>query len=165
MGLSEFFAMYLGLLGDAIKFDFHVMSQWWMYAPLLIPILLYAVFFVAKWSLITLPLWLPPLMIIGAINRVVNPKPPESTSVQSAPTNQTISSPAKPAMPFPNAGLPKPQPPRGVAAMAGENVDVPNPDDPLDALAQLYRDSVANQAKGAAFADKLMGKSPKRSKK
>lgn len=170
MNLGDFFSMYVGFLGDALKFDFHVMSQWWMYAPLLIPILLYAVFFMIKWFLITMPVWLPAYILLATIKGIVNPSPPETaTSEPPAPrVAPTLATKAGSSVPFPNVGFPKPSQntdPLYGRAVAGENLDAPNPDDPLDALAQLARDAEADQARGAAFANKLMGKSPKRSKK
>jgi hypothetical protein len=41
------------------QFDMWVYSQWWTYAFLLIPAIFYTIFFVLKWTIITLPLWLP----------------------------------------------------------------------------------------------------------
>lgn len=48
---------YLRWLFEIFKGDLHVFSQWWLYAPLLIPFIGYTIFFVAKWTLITLPIW------------------------------------------------------------------------------------------------------------
>lgn len=49
------------------EFDMWVFSQWWLYAPLLIPFLFYLVFYFLKWMIITLPLWLPFMMILGSL--------------------------------------------------------------------------------------------------
>ena len=45
-------------------YDMHVFSQWWLYAPLLIPAICYLSFFMAKWAVITLPVWLPFAILI-----------------------------------------------------------------------------------------------------
>lgn len=49
------------------QYDVSVMSQPWMYWCLLIPISVYAIFFMLKWSLLTAPLWMPLAYIIGAL--------------------------------------------------------------------------------------------------
>lgn len=51
-------------LASWYMFDLWVFSQWWMYAPLFIPITLYLVFFLTKWLVLTLPIWLPFVHII-----------------------------------------------------------------------------------------------------
>jgi hypothetical protein len=47
------------ILFDFWKFDMWVYSQWWLYAPLLIPFVFYTAFFFSKWAIITAPIWIP----------------------------------------------------------------------------------------------------------
>ena len=56
----------LNVLQQLYLFDVWVFSQWWMYAPLLIPIMFYFVFFILKWVVLTLPVWYPVITIIKA---------------------------------------------------------------------------------------------------
>lgn len=48
-------------------FDIYVFSQPWLYYWLLVPACFYLVFFVLKWWVITLPIWLPISLICQAI--------------------------------------------------------------------------------------------------
>lgn len=48
------------------EFDVWVFSQWWLYAPLLIPAALYLAFFFVKWMVLTAPLWLPFYCVVKA---------------------------------------------------------------------------------------------------
>jgi len=57
------------MLFEFWKFDMMIYSQWWMYAPLLIPVLLYTVFFMMKWSIITAPVWLPFFIIFRSLRK------------------------------------------------------------------------------------------------
>lgn len=57
--MSELMTEVLQVLVDLWKYDIAVMSNHWMYWPLMIPIIGYAVFFLFKWWLITAPIWLP----------------------------------------------------------------------------------------------------------
>jgi hypothetical protein len=71
--LLQLLAEYLRWLSQIFTGDLHVFGQWWLYAPLLIPFFFYTIFFLAKWVLITLPIWLPlklafsPLRIVSKI--------------------------------------------------------------------------------------------------
>ena len=47
-------------------FDVAVFSSVWLYIPLMIPFFVYLIFFVLKWSLLTLPIWLPFKILIQA---------------------------------------------------------------------------------------------------
>lgn len=51
-------------------FDIAVFSNKWMYIPFLIPVIFYLMFFMIKWAVLTLPLWLPPMLIMGKIKLV-----------------------------------------------------------------------------------------------
>ena len=48
---------------DFLIFDIWVFSQWWLYAPLLIPFCFYMMFFIMKWTILTLPIWLPIVIV------------------------------------------------------------------------------------------------------
>jgi len=47
------------MLIQMFLYDLEVMSNKWMYIPLLIPILFYVCFFLLKWGILLAPLWLP----------------------------------------------------------------------------------------------------------
>lgn len=64
MTLTEIFEGYVEVLYRLWLFDVEVMSNPWMYIPFLIPIVLYLIFFVIKWAILTTPLWLPFRIII-----------------------------------------------------------------------------------------------------
>lgn len=51
---------------EQFEYDVATMSQPWMYWCLLIPIFFYFCFFVIKWAVMTLPFWLPPVLVIKA---------------------------------------------------------------------------------------------------
>ena len=51
------------------QFDVWVFSQWWLYAPFLIPALFYLSFFFLKWAVLTAPVWLPVAIVIGAFRK------------------------------------------------------------------------------------------------
>ena len=55
------------ILVEQWKYDIGVMSQPWMYYCLLIPIIFYLAFFVMKWMVLTLPIWLPLSILFKAI--------------------------------------------------------------------------------------------------
>lgn len=48
-------------------FDIGVMSNIWMYIPLLIPISCYLIFFLIKWAILTAPIWLPIVIIVSKL--------------------------------------------------------------------------------------------------
>lgn len=58
----------LNVLQQLYLFDIWVFSQWWLYAPLLIPAMFYLMFFVVKWVVLTLPVWYPIVTIITAMS-------------------------------------------------------------------------------------------------
>lgn len=64
MTLNEIFEGYVEVLYRLWLFDVEIMSNPWMYIPFLIPIVLYLIFFVIKWAILTTPLWLPFRIII-----------------------------------------------------------------------------------------------------
>ena len=51
------------------KYDIEVMSQPWMYWTLLVPAVVYFMFFMLKWTFITAPAWLPIAIIVSAFRR------------------------------------------------------------------------------------------------
>lgn len=51
------------------KFDLWVFSQWWLYAPLLIPFSLYLVFFFLKWTILTTPIWVSGVIITQSFKK------------------------------------------------------------------------------------------------
>lgn len=73
MDISEIVNAYATFAWNAFQFDMGVFSHWWMYAPALIPACAYACFFFFKWFFITMPIWLPFLMICGAIRNIFAP--------------------------------------------------------------------------------------------
>lgn len=53
------------------QFDLMVFSQWWIYVFIL-PALLYIPFFLAKWALLTAPLWLPIHLMFNGLITIKN---------------------------------------------------------------------------------------------
>lgn len=47
----------IDILVDQYAYDVSVFSEPWMYYPLLIPVIFYLVFFLAKWCVLTAPMW------------------------------------------------------------------------------------------------------------
>ena len=54
------------ILIDCWKWDIWFYSQPWVYYCLLIPAIMYIPFMLAKWALLTCPVWLPLSMIFGS---------------------------------------------------------------------------------------------------
>ncbi len=73
MSIEQIFSEYLTFAWGAFQFDMKAFSQWWMYALMLIPACVYAMFFILKWFFITLPLWMPVLVILGGIRNIFAP--------------------------------------------------------------------------------------------
>jgi hypothetical protein len=71
MSIEQVFSEYLTFAWGAFQFDMHMFSQWWMYVFMLIPVCAYFIFFLIKWWVITLPIWLPLAMILGSIKRIL----------------------------------------------------------------------------------------------
>ena len=57
--LDKIVGEYLEFLWKAFQYDMDVFSQGWLYAWLLIPAVIYFVFFIFKWIVMTAPLWIP----------------------------------------------------------------------------------------------------------
>lgn len=56
-------------LTEQYLWDLSVMSQAWMYWGMLIPIMFYLMFFIIKWSILTLPVWIVPVIIISSFRK------------------------------------------------------------------------------------------------
>lgn len=69
MTLTDFLHGYLGLLWQAFVYDMEVLSKPWMYWCFLIPAFFYLIFFVIKWMILTLPLWLPVNLALQPLSR------------------------------------------------------------------------------------------------
>lgn len=67
--MEKIFEQIVQMLFEFWKFDMMIYSQWWMYAPFLIPVLFYTVFFIMKWSIITAPVWLPFSIIVRSLRK------------------------------------------------------------------------------------------------
>lgn len=61
--MNEIIDIYISFL----KYDLEVMSQPWMWGFIL-PGIIYTVFFLFKWIVLTAPLWLPIRIIFGKSN-------------------------------------------------------------------------------------------------
>jgi hypothetical protein len=55
---------YLALLWRMFEYDIHVFSQLWMYQWVLVPAIAYLIFFLVKWAVLTIPIWLPIMLIL-----------------------------------------------------------------------------------------------------
>ena len=56
---EEILEAYLNLLWNSFQSDVSILSNWWMWAALLIPAAGYIVFMLVKWTLLTMPIWIP----------------------------------------------------------------------------------------------------------
>lgn len=59
----------LNVLIDQWEYDITVMSQPWMYWLFLVPITFYLCFFCVKWTILTVPMWLPIALILKAFRK------------------------------------------------------------------------------------------------
>jgi len=57
--LDLLIATYIGFL----QYDIEVFSDPWLYIPLLVPFAFYLVYFVVKWYILLIPLWLPVMLV------------------------------------------------------------------------------------------------------
>lgn len=88
MSIEQIVGEYLGFVWSAFQFDMNAFSQWWMYALMLIPACAYFVFFLFKWFVITLPIWLPIVMILGAVRQLFIPKVAEPSKIKHESDNK-----------------------------------------------------------------------------
>lgn len=59
---------YFNFLYECFMYDIDVFSTGWIYYWLLIPAMFYLMFFMIKWWLLTMPMWLPLKIIASAFN-------------------------------------------------------------------------------------------------
>lgn len=59
MTFDEFLNNYLGYIWETFMYDTQVFSKPWLYYWLLIPAFGYFIFFLIKWSILLLPIWMP----------------------------------------------------------------------------------------------------------
>lgn len=72
--MQEILNGYLDFLWKAFQYDMDVFSQGWMYYWILIPAIGYLVFFFIKWTVITVPIWLPVRLFFEGVGRVFGRK-------------------------------------------------------------------------------------------
>jgi len=63
MNIEQLIDNYLALLWTAFQYDYDVFSKPWLYAWL-VPVFFYLVFFIVKWVVLTLPVWLPCYIVL-----------------------------------------------------------------------------------------------------
>jgi phosphate/sulfate permease len=51
------------------KYDVEIFSEWWLYAPVLIPAMAYLLFFFLKWTVLTAPIWLPFYIVLNCFRK------------------------------------------------------------------------------------------------
>jgi len=61
---------YITFLWRAFQYDMEVFSQPWIYWTFLIPALMYLGFFMFKWAIITVPFWMPVVIILKSIEGI-----------------------------------------------------------------------------------------------
>lgn len=59
---------YLAFLWNSLQFDIQVYSKAWLYYWVLIPAIGYFIFFIFKWIVLTIPLWMPIAVILRLVN-------------------------------------------------------------------------------------------------
>ncbi len=59
MTIQEIITAYINLLWHQFQYDVNMLSKPWMYWAIFIPAIFYSIFFVIKWTLLTMPIWLP----------------------------------------------------------------------------------------------------------
>ncbi len=64
MTFTELYQAYLKMVWELFQYDVGVFSQTWIYYWVLVPAVFYGIFFVIKWTLLTLPIWIIPVMIL-----------------------------------------------------------------------------------------------------
>jgi len=73
LSITDIANAYVTLLWNSFQYDLFVFSQWWMYAPLLIPAIGYVIFFFLKWGVLLMPVWLPLNLLFGGIRAFFRP--------------------------------------------------------------------------------------------
>ena len=67
--MEDLLLQYLTFLWGQFQWDVLQMSQPWMYWWFLVPIFCFLCFFVTKWAVLTLPLWVPFYLALQALRR------------------------------------------------------------------------------------------------
>lgn len=60
---------YINYILESIILDVNRYDHWWMLT--LVPAFFYTVFLVLKYAMLTLPIWLPFNLALGALNRTI----------------------------------------------------------------------------------------------
>ncbi len=71
MTLHDILTAYINLLWNQFQYDVSILSQPWMYWLLCIPAIGYGMFFILKWALLTMPIWLPVKNVVSGIIQIV----------------------------------------------------------------------------------------------
>jgi hypothetical protein len=64
---------YAEFLWNCLQFDINVFSHGWMYYYLLVPAIGYFLFFILKWIILTIPMWMP-LAVVMRLANIPSPK-------------------------------------------------------------------------------------------
>ena len=73
MTFTELLNSYFKILNDAFLFDYYVFSQPWIYFTI-IPVIMYFYFFMIKWVILTVPIWLPLNLIVVKLKNIFSTK-------------------------------------------------------------------------------------------
>jgi len=60
---------YINYILESIILDVNGYDHWWMWT--FIPAIFYTIFLVLKYAILTLPIWLPFNLVLGALNRKI----------------------------------------------------------------------------------------------
>lgn len=71
MNYQQVINEYIEFLWKMFQYDMSVFSQGWMYWLLLIPAGFYFVFFILKWVVLTVPLWMPLVIIVNTFGSAI----------------------------------------------------------------------------------------------
>ena len=58
MNINEILNAYVNLLWSSFQSDLNVLSNWWMWAALLIPAIAYMLFMAVKYWILLMPIWI-----------------------------------------------------------------------------------------------------------
>jgi len=75
--MQQVLTKYLETLYQLFEYDIDVFSQVWIYAWVLIPAVFYLMFFMAKWAVLTAPIWLPLRIIFEGLFKLIYGKKEE----------------------------------------------------------------------------------------
>ena len=67
--MEDLLSQYLAILLVQFQWDVTQFAQPWMYWWLLVPATCFLMFFVTKWAVLTLPLWLPFYLAFQGLRR------------------------------------------------------------------------------------------------